>query len=227
MSDLNNIIEETIETDSQESSISIKLLKLELQECKTSYEHAYARAYLGSPVIAKSLGLNATKDVMTQIATNDPEVKTLRQKIDKAQRKIVEAEASEKKRGPLDESYLERHLSSIFLEEIGADALEIFVTIKKELNIVSQNLKSITEKLDNEMAGIAREDYWREDVLENASIYKFDLGCNIDILRKIFRQCGSEKHYSVEIKLVIDQAKDLRDDCRTLIDLAKINLRGY
>jgi hypothetical protein len=219
------------------------MLKFELEQAEANYREAYALAYVTSPDHARILFnipvTKVTTTMMDQIAVNDPVVKGARDAMLAIKKKIAASEAGEESRkvsSKTPEETIEDVLSGIIIDDINlgdsgvikgveATAFEIYEMVYDQIRQISENLKELTAMMESRSGNWSR-DFWESDILENAVIYKTELTDYIEILRSLTKK-NNHKLVSSELRAVISHAYNLRDDFKSIVEIAKIQFRGF
>lgn len=220
-----------------------KLLKFELEQAETSYREAYAFAFVTSPDHARILFnipvTKVTTAMMDQIAINDPIVKEAKVAVLEIKKKIAASEEREdrdKAQNQSPEQVIEGVLSDIMVDDIKlgdseviegveASAFEVYVMVYNQMREISESLKELTLMMDTRTGGWSR-DFWESDIMENAVIYKTELTDYIEIIRSLTKK-NNNKLVSTELRAVISHGYNLRDDFKSIIEVARIQLRGF
>lgn len=223
------------------SSKNIRQIRLQIERAENALREAMASAYLRSASRARlEFGIPASKvtaSMMEQLAHNDPEVISVRStlldlKQDLIDQENLEAERLQESSGEVSQRILSAleipyiHLGDAESEEAEAgNALDIYQAVSGEVRVIAESVKTITRAIADRDSQWNKA-FWEDDVLEGATIYKTDLTDYAEIVRSILRFCA-DKTTQTELRSMISYINSLRDDCKSLIDLAKIQSRGF
>lgn len=227
------------------STNQIKTLRVELERAEVSLKDFYAKAYLAAMNQARTIfhvsATKVTSAMLEQLANNDDDVKKARQSICDIKQKIVDAES----RAELDEnkkpiSIVQDQLERVRIDEVNLpeefsgeaqpsskrlNAKQLYGFIRQQVETIADNMRELTRLVEDRPETWNR-DFWESDVLENATIYRCHLTDYIELARLITRSSSSKAVHS-EMRGFSAYVRSLRDDCKSLAELAKIQARGF
>lgn len=224
--------------DRESMAYRIKSLKLEIEKAENRLKEAVSAAFTRSSDVARStFGIPASKvtsSMMEQITNNDAEVKEARRLILRLKEDLLIEESAAETSTPKSQAEVSTSVLnkiSIPYIQLGDDAegegnaLEIYQAISDEVRQIAENVKQLSRSINSRPPEWNR-DFWESEILENATIYKVDLTDYAEIIRSVLRHVA-DKSTQVELRYFISYINSLRDDCRSMMDLAKIQSRGF